>query len=93
MPITNPTKYTLRKIHKFDLYHHEIDQRVLIDVLEPIGKEDPAFIAIPYLLGYKCDESVAGVGGSVEEALNDCLQKASSMSWDDFMQRVHPVAE
>ena len=90
MTINNPTKYTLNKVHRFDILNKELNQRVLVDVLEPIGASENLFIAVPYLMGYKCDESVAGCGESVEAALNDCLEKISKMSWEEFMKRTNP---
>src|SRR4051812_3595769 len=90
MSIVNPTNYTLRKIHAFDVHNEKIGHRVLIDVLEPIGIPKAPFFALPHLIGYKCDESIVGEGDSVESALNDCLKKISTHSWEDFVKKVNP---
>lgn len=92
MEIVNPTNHFLRKIHTYDLYNNETNQRVLIDVLEPIDTDlaESVITAIPHLMGYKADDSITGFGQSVEEALNDCLKKMSALSWEEISNKAAP---
>jgi hypothetical protein len=87
MNIENPTQFTLRKIHQFDLLNPDKNQRVLIDVLEPMGAAAGRIkiVAVPNLVGFKEGAThLCGEGESIEAAINDCLAKISAISWEEL---------
>ena len=97
MSIVNPTSYTIRKIHSFDIVNEHFKQRIKIDVLEDLDDQKPNFTAIPFLAGYLCNDTITGKGNTVEEALSDCLDKIKAVNWEDLthlvmaQQTVDPV--
>lgn len=90
--IKNNTEYTLRKIHRYDILNEQINERCFIDVIEPPNNDKSQFLAMPFRAGFNCDNSVIGKGDSAEEALNDCLDKISKMSWEEFIERSEAIA-
>ena len=83
--LVNPTDHFLRKIHTFDIFNNELNERVHIDVLEYLDADRKLSVAIPYSLGYKAGDEICGEGECVNSALNDCLAKISKVSWKEFM--------
>ncbi|MFQ5685840.1 MAG: hypothetical protein ACE5GV_04190 [Candidatus Scalindua sp.] len=70
----------LSSVHQYELERDE--KRVFINVREPIGgSPEGAFIAVPSLISKECSNTdYVGLGGSVEEALNDCLKRIKGIS-------------
>jgi hypothetical protein len=87
MNIINPTLYTVRKIHSFDVHNPDPQEHVLIDVIEPLGTAAGKIkvVAILHSVGYDGRSPFSGAGDSVEDALNDFLAKMSKIPWPQLL--------
>ncbi len=65
----------LSRVHQYELERDE--ERIFVNVREPIGGSSKgSFIAGPSLISKECSNTdYVGLGGSVEDALNDCLKR------------------
>lgn len=75
----------LSRIHQFELERDE--DKIFINIREPIGGSGKgAFIAVPSLITQECrNTQYVGLGNSVEEALQDCLNRIKGIPFRQIM--------